>query len=368
MKSYSLAVLLLFSILPVFSQDKPELKLGGALRMQYKYQDWNADNRNQYGSLAYDVFRLNVDGKYKRLSLHAEYRLYAKSSGGGMLKSGWVGYDFSEHHNLKLGLTTVPFGLLPYQSNSFFFNVNYYIGLEDDDDFGIDYQYTDKHWTLNAAFFKNSDLYNGDGSEMSCDRYSYDVVGDNKETNTLALRAVNKGGTDLKYEAGCSVMVGQLYNLTSKKMGNRWAGAIHARLDYQRWQLKTQYTHYEMSPDVKASTVSMGAFAAPYEVAAEGDTYSLCLSYTLPIEKGIVNSLVFYNDFSMLDKTDKSFNDTYENVVGCSLTMGPVVTIVDCAWGKNHAWLGPNYDTAFGAGDNKKGWNTRFNINVGYYF
>ena len=112
----------------------------------------------------------------------------------------------------------------------------------------------------------------------------------------------------------------------------------------------------------------MGAFATSYEVAAEGDTYSLCLSYTLPVKKGIVNSLVFYNDYSMLDKKAKKFNNTYENVTGCSLTMGPVVTVIDYAVGKNHAWLGPNYDTAFGMGDNKSGWNARFNINVGYYF
>ena len=285
-----------------------------------------------------------------------------------MLKSGWLGYDFSEHHNLKLGLTTVPFGLFPYQSNNFFFNVNYYIGLEDDDDLGIAYQYTNMRWILNAAFFKNSDLYNSDNSEMSCDRYSYDVVGDNKEVNTLVLRAAHNGGKILKHEVGCSVMVGQLYNLISKHMGNRWAGAVHARLDYQRWQLKVQYTHYKMSPDIETDVVSMGAFATSYEVAAEGDTYSLCLSYTLPVKKGIVNSLVFYNDYSMLDKKAKKFNNTYENVTGCSLTMGPVVTVIDYAVGKNHAWLGPNYDTAFGMGDNKSGWNARFNINVGYYF
>ena len=36
-----------------------------------------------------------------------------------------------------MGLTTVPFGILPYTGNNYFFNLNYYAGLEDDADMGI---------------------------------------------------------------------------------------------------------------------------------------------------------------------------------------------------------------------------------------
>ena len=35
-----------------------------------------------------------------------------------------------------MGLTTVPFGILPYTGNNYFFNLSYYAGLEDDADMG----------------------------------------------------------------------------------------------------------------------------------------------------------------------------------------------------------------------------------------
>ena len=76
--------------LPAVAQDKPELKLGGALRFNYNYSDWKPSNRKRGGDFGFDVFRLNVDAAYKKLTLAAEYRFYASSSGGGMLKSGWV--------------------------------------------------------------------------------------------------------------------------------------------------------------------------------------------------------------------------------------------------------------------------------------
>lgn len=54
-----------------------------------------------------------------------------------MLREGWIGYRFSDSHRLQIGLTTVPFGILPYTGNNYFFNLNYYAGLEDDADMGI---------------------------------------------------------------------------------------------------------------------------------------------------------------------------------------------------------------------------------------
>ena len=56
-----------------------------------------------------------------------------------MLREGWIGYRFNDSHRLQIGLTTVPFGVLPYTGNNYFFNLNYYAGLEDDADMGIKY-------------------------------------------------------------------------------------------------------------------------------------------------------------------------------------------------------------------------------------
>ena len=46
---------------------------------------------------------------------------------------------------------------------------------------------------------------------------------------------------------------------------------------------------------------------------------------------------------------------------------GPVCIYVDYALGKNHGWLGPDFN-GFGAGGESDSWHARFNVNVGYYF
>ena len=55
--------------LQVFAQEKPTVKLGGALRFQYNYSNWKEDNKNKGGDFAYDVFRLNTNVVYKKLQL-----------------------------------------------------------------------------------------------------------------------------------------------------------------------------------------------------------------------------------------------------------------------------------------------------------
>ncbi len=359
--------------LQVFAQEKPTVKLGGALRFQYNYSNWKEDNKNKGGDFAYDVFRLNANVVYKKLQLNAEYRFYPTSSGGGMLKSGWVGYHFNESHQFQVGLTEVPFGILPYTSNNFFFNINYYLGLEDDSDMGLKYVYKKGKWNISLAFFKNSDLLDySENKEISDSRYAYDIAGRNKEANQFNARITYNWGTIWKQQLGVSGMTGGLYNLDTKRMGEHKAFASHYTIDYKHWNFKAQYTYYKISPQNKDgdnnTIVSVTAYGAPYNIASEADTYSASLSYTLPIHKGILDEIQFYNDFSMIDKREADFNDSFQNITGCMLSMGPIYTYIDYALGRNHAWLGNEWSDAFAQGVTSKKWHTRFNVNIGYYF
>ena len=132
--SLSLFFLLFPSLL--FGQEKPEVQIGGALRFNYNLSTWKEGQKIRGGDFGYDMFRINSIASYKGVKLNAEYRLYSESFGGGMLKQGWVEYDFSENKNLQIGLTQVPFGITQYNSNNWFFNMTYYLGLEDDHDMG----------------------------------------------------------------------------------------------------------------------------------------------------------------------------------------------------------------------------------------
>ena len=127
-------------------KDTLKVKFGGAFRFNWRYLDWSEASKKQGSAILYDMARINMGVSYGKIQAAAEYRFYAQSSGGGMLKNGWIGYNINDKNQVRFGLTTVQFGILPYQSNSYFFNINYYIGLEDDDDLGITYQYAGEHF------------------------------------------------------------------------------------------------------------------------------------------------------------------------------------------------------------------------------
>ena len=162
----------IIAVSPLAAQEKTMLKIGGALRFNYNYSDWKPENRKRGGEFDFDVFRLNVNASYKKFDLAVDYRFYPASSGSGMLREGWIGYSFNKSHRLQMGLTTVPFGILPYTGNNYFFNLNYYAGLEDDADMGIKYLFRKDRWELSLAYFQNTDLFGSGGdSELSASRY-----------------------------------------------------------------------------------------------------------------------------------------------------------------------------------------------------
>ena len=165
--------------------------------------------------------------------------------------------------------------------------------------------------------------------------------------------------------------MGGLYNMDTRKTGLRTAFALHYVTDYRRWNLKMQYTNYNLRP-VRApgedrSVVTMAAYGSSYRIASRADIYTVSLSYRIPVNKWFLDDICLYNDFSLLNKRVAGFNDSLENVTGCSLAMGKVFTYIDYAVGRNHAWLGDVWDEAF-AGGTEDNWNVRFNINIGYYF
>jgi hypothetical protein len=82
------------------AQDKPELEIGGAVRFNYNLSSWK-EKKKRGGDFGYDVFRINAKAKYKGIKLNAEYRLYSEGFGGGMLKQGWLAYDFDSKTKFK---------------------------------------------------------------------------------------------------------------------------------------------------------------------------------------------------------------------------------------------------------------------------
>ncbi|WP_220100721.1 hypothetical protein [Chitinophaga oryzae] len=350
--------------------DKPTFHIGGALRFNYNLSSWKKEQMKRGGDFGFDMFRVNADASWKKLSLHAEYRFYSKDFGGSFLKEGYVRYNFNDSTHVDIGLTQVPFGNVTYNSHSWFFNLPYYVGKEDDYDMGIKFQRRANRWLYQLAFFKNAEELNfGDKSATDPGRYSYDAAGRNKEVNQGNARA--EYFLDRDNSIGASVMLGGLYNIPSENMGSHWAAAVHGNLNKGRWNLKLQsmYYRYNVADSAQlAGYVDMAAYGASYQVASEAFLHTASLSYTQPVHWGPVSALTFYNDYSYMQKQVKGAHDSRMNVLGCMITAGHVFTYVDWAAGKNHPWLGPVWNEALAAGTPDARWHSRLNLNIGYYF
>lgn len=366
------ALVLLYPV-PTRSQDEPEIAIGGALRYNYNLSSWKEGQKSRGGDFGYDMFRVNFNAKYKGVYLNAEYRLYSDAFGGGVMKQGWMGYWLNETDEVQVGLTQVPFGIQQYNSHNWFFNLTYYMGLEDDHDMGIKYVHYGDTFEYHLAFFKNSEeLRFGSETESSHSRYSYDIAGRNKEINQFNGKFIYKFGEQAANRLGFSAQYGALYNLDTKETGNHYGLAAHYEITHNRWNLKAQAltaSHNPVNaPGENRDEITMAAYGAPYQVASDFELYSLAISRNIPVNWGPVSNLEFYNDFGFMKKRKNSFTDSYMNVTGVLVTAGHIYTYIDYAAGYNHSWLGGNFIDDFARGNPDAKWEARFNINLGYYF
>ena len=384
------------------------VKVGGALRYNYVYRDWA---EGQYGSgggeVDFDTARINLSLDKEQWIGALEYRFYRPEAGSykwqvdnttsdndywySMLHHGWLGYRFDDSSEVHVGVHQVPFGIQPYASHNWFFQLAYYVGLEDDYDLGIKYIKKAAPWTLKLAYYvQDEGHYFGRSNDSA--RYSYDLVEDpcwdgtspaNEEDGqvnarlTYTLAHGEKGQT----EFGLSGQYGLIENGNSGDHGDHYALGLHTNTTYNRWNVMAQTIRYEYSPEnvpaldtaapyQDGSYVVMGAYDAPYRVASKGWVHSLGVSYKLPINNvDWIDSITFYDDYSILVKDESDWSDSQQNVLGAMIASGGFYIYCDIASGKNNPWLGPGWTNSLAntAGETND-WDTRFNINVGYYF
>lgn len=348
------------------------LDIGAALRFNYVYRDFTETSRSKAGDIEFEIFRIDVDAEYRNLLFSAQYRWYEFQD---VIHHGWVGYRFGSSIETRLGVTQVPFGLLPYASHNWWFGVPYYLGFEDDYDLGAVGMYRDRGWDIRLAFFKNEEYGNSERRE----RYSFDLVSDrtrqqdNEETNQVNLRVARSFElfSDLRAEIGVSGEWGQIRNDITDDMGDRWAAGAHLDADYRRWNLQLEAFAFEFDPrnpvGVSEESVLLGAFGSSFLAPAEGTVLVANLAREFPIDFGILRSITCYNNYSILLPDDDDFEGVQINTTGCLVSAGPVATYIDVIAGSGAPFLGVPPDDVFSpiARDD---WVVRFNINVGIYF
>lgn len=361
---------------------------GGAIRFSYIQNDY-ASAYDGSGKLDFDTARINIDYRRGALIGSFEYRYYkGRAAGDGrfvqsvfdgdasdshFLHHAWIGWRFTENDEVQIGVNKQPFGALPFASHSYFFQLPYYVGLEDAYNLGVSYAAKRGDWQAHVAYYARPGP-DGHGESADSARYTYNVVEtdttDNRERNTVVgrLARVLRHGAGASTEVGVSLLAGEIPDERSDRTGHRWAAALHAQGTYGRWGLKTEWIRYRY--DLKSAdkdVVMMGAYDAPYEVAAKGDLFVAGLSYRLPVGRGPLDEVTFYYDYSLLHKDVAGFPHSRQNVIGAAWTLGKWLIYTDLTFGKHHPFIGPDYGTALGSGGDDE-WHRRFNINIGYYF
>ena len=377
------------------------LSVGGAIRANYVYGDYDAtgdapQRGDNGGNFELDTYRINLDFKQDMWIGKAEYRWY---DGYNFLHTGWIGADLGDNGQVQVGLNRVPFGVGAYgPANSWFFDQHYYVGLSDDMDYGIKYSRTAGSWMFDVAYYLSAEA-NGQGGSDDSARYSYDIVdtdnpyGHYEEASQVNLRTrVNLQDIPCPTQLGASLQYGLLDADDSAEDSYAAAGSLHSKTTLGSWALMLQVTRYDYAADYKSGAmdgmgnplsddlITMGAYDFAWPVASEGTIPAVALSYTWKPGVEWIDSMTFYNDYSVILKDGESgsgteLNDSALNVTGVAIANGGWYIYVDYAYSDGNYFVGDegdDYSTIEGVGDfgvnGNDEWNGRFNINFGYYF
>jgi hypothetical protein len=372
------------------------LEVGGALRLNFYHTDYDNSTNPNNTQFTFDTWRINVRGERSGVGIDFEYRFYPTFN-THFIKQGWLYYNFNEHTELQVGVTQVPFGNLQYNSHNWWFQGGYYNGLEDDHDMGFKLTREQGNSTFMLAYFVQPEPSGPAYGSASfgiggSGRYSYDIIPitgnnpwdyvlganetpqSNQEKNQFNFRYTYnlKHNSNSNSLLGFSTQLGQVYNIAQDVSDSRTALAAHLNGDYGNFNLKAQVSYSNVNAindnNEDVDYIYMAAYGDPYPVASEMYLYSLGVSYSWDVDAGPVSNLNFYNDYTFFQKEPEGFNDSHQNVLGVLASLGDVYIYFDVASGLNHPWLTNDFGTGLGQGLSDPRLNTRFNINIGYYF
>lgn len=375
--------------------------IGGAIRVNYVDGDYvksgdQPQRGGNGGNFELDTFRINASLDYGRMIGEFEYRWY---NGYNFLHTGWIGYDYADGGELQVGVTRVPFGPGAYGvSQSWFFDQHYYLGLADDMDLGAKYLVTKGNWNLALAYFLSSEG-NWNGASEDSARYSYDTVkwtsglaanGDvigaavngYEEKNQFNLRAIYQmHDLAIPTDIGFSLQYGGLDGVGVED-GDHWAASAHMVNSYNNFTLAIQITRYEMNvgddnPLGTDKLIPMGGYDFAWPVATMAWIPAVSLSYKYTTTKlPWLDYVLPYFEYSSIIKDVDEFNDSEMISMGAAWAHDGWYVYTDLVYSNGNPFIGnigDDYSNIsdgvgdFGANGNDR-WNTRFNINLGYYF
>ena len=389
--------------------------VGGAMRVNYVLGSYAVDDSGDgpyrggnSGNIELDTFRINMALAHENWIGAFEYRWYSDygqsfPASYSFLHTGWLGYQFDEDSHVEVGVNRVPFGPGPYGiAKSYMFDMHYYLGLADDMDLGVKYATRHGDWTFDLAYYLRSE---GSylGRSLDSTRYSFDIVRWNEsvdsdgnviyggqengfdERNQLNFRAIRSMEIfNADSELGTSLQYGQLKG-TETDDGDHWAASVHMINRWGNIELASQLTRYEYridsdNPWQTDQLLPSGAFDFAWFLASKAWVPAISLSSTHTPNIAWIDKIVPYIEYSHVVKDESSFNDSQMFAIGSQFYRGNWLVYTDLILSNGNWFIGneaddgkvDNYNRVDGVGDwganGNDRLNTRFTINLGYYF
>ncbi|MEQ1451782.1 hypothetical protein [Acinetobacter seifertii] len=372
------------SLLEWKSDDGTEsLKLGGVVRLNQRYEDWEGPNRG-FGKLYFDIFRVDLKGKFDDAYINASYLFQDQQKTS--IEKAYVGYNLNANNSIEAGLVYKPFTIYPYPQNGWTYHIPFFLGYGNNIAPGLNWNYHDKDWDVKLGYYpqmlETNLRYSPESAtydDLTGNAFPSQKAYQNEKRNQVNTRIVRKLETDFgKQEFGVSGAIAQLHNKVTDKDGKYYAVGLHTENNYNRFNLQSSVIHYQYdakNPDgVNNDMTLMGAngLTPAYFIASEGTIASLNLAYTLPVTNmGKLKSIKFYNDYSYLDKKRDDWAASQMNTTGMMFIASPFMVWADYTWGKNSNIIGGStnstgYTSATSPNSDK--WLYRINFNIGFTF
>lgn len=360
-------------------------KVGGVIRFNHRYEQWPQSDNRGFGKLDFDIFRLDLKGKYGDFYLNASPIIQDQEMTS--IEKAYVGYNIDEHQSIEAGLVYKPFAIYPYPQNGWTYHIPFFLGYGNNIAPGVNWNFNNPDWDIKLGYYPrmlDADLRyspeSGTYDDFSENHLPFQAAYQNEKHNQFNARVVHKLETKTlgKHEIGLSGSVSELHNKTTNDDGDYHAIGLHTNSNYERWNLQTSVIKYEY--DAKNPTglnndvTLMGAngLTPSYFIASEGTISSVNLAYTLPVkDMGKLKAIRFYNDYSYLDKERSDWAASQMNTTGAMFIASPFMVWADYTWGKNANIIGgASNGTGFTSADsiNSDKWMYRVNLNIGFSF
>lgn len=327
----SLSVLSLFSQIAQAEDVTPnKFDVNGTIRFQYTHNDFLEDSGNKI-DFSDAVLWLNY--QHQGWSGHVDYRFYEahdKLGGIHFLANAWLAYDFNDDHKVTVGLQPVPIGLDRYYSSSYNLTQLYQLGLEEVNNWGVNYQYSPEGYNLSAAYFIR-DAGSHTGKSKNSSHYSSNLTAEPtfadgtelEEKNMLALKLDKNfdyeiAATPISTTAGASYLYSQVDNLKTRQTGDRQVWTVFQKTQINRLGINIIYGGQNINnKDIEHKNEStFGFFDGYYNVANKANFLSTEINYALPFETKNFKSLMLYSTYSRYFKDESGYADSERLING----------------------------------------------------